>query len=219
MMQIVLHTKDKLSKLKVDVKRNTTRLDRIEKLMEDLILDTQEFKNEMREFKNEMREFKDKTEKIIEDMRKDHKRMNRKWGEVSNKLGSVIEDLIYPATSESIRRYFDCDIDFKAINIRKKIGEVKGEFDIVASSSTCKKVFLIEVKATVKKEYIDYFKENTIERFKKLFVEFSDYEVIPIFASIVLDENIIKYLTDIKIYAMAYREWDYVDILNYKDIK
>jgi len=42
-----------------------------------------EFKDEMGEFKEEMKDFKDET-------RREHRKLNRTWGEMANRLGFVV---------------------------------------------------------------------------------------------------------------------------------
>lgn len=100
-----------------------------------------------------------------------------------------------------------------AMNIRRKRGELRDEYDAIVECEDS--VFLIEVKATPKKEYIDDFRVNKVERFKELFPEYSHKKLILIFASLRIEENTVEYLTKNQIYAMAYREWDYMDILNF----
>ena len=45
---------------------------------------------ELRAFKEEMREFK-------EENRRQTRAMNRQWGDLANKLGTLVEDLVYPS--------------------------------------------------------------------------------------------------------------------------
>jgi len=51
------------------------------------------------------------------------------------------------------------------------------------------------------------------------FPEYKDKELIPIFASLVFDDNLIKYASRKGLYLMAYREWDYMDIINFDMVK
>jgi hypothetical protein len=180
-----------------------------------------DFKDEMKDFKDEMKDFKDEMKDFKDEMKDFKKNANKQWGELANKMGTIVEDLISPSTIPTLERYFKCSIDYKAINIRKKLKKenINAEFDIVASSDECKKVFLIEVKSTPRKSYIDEFKEKNIELFKRLFNEYKSYEIIPMFASIAMDEVTIKYLTSKNIYALVYKDWDYMDILNFDEMK
>jgi len=196
-----------------------------EKFKEAIKKDTENFKETMRK---EMKEFKEAirkdTEKFKEEMRKDMKEfrqeMNKRWGELANKLGTIVEDIIAPAVSPVIKQYFNCEINDLQVNRKKKDKKtgLKDEFDVIAVSDDCKTVFLVEVKSTPKIDYINEFKDKKIDRFLALFPEYREHKLVPIFASLRLEEDIINYLTKQKIYAMAYKEWEYMDILNFDKI-
>ena len=190
-----------------------------------------EFKNEMSEFKNEMSEFREEMrlnlEKYEERSRRDleayraesrneQRKLNQELGRISNKMGTIVEDLIYPATRPLISRYFNEDIDnidiYSNISKRNNKNE-RDEFDIIAAASD--KVFLVEVKSTMRDSYIKDFK-NKISRFPDFFPEYKDKRLIPIMASLTMSPNTVHQLTKNKMYAMAYREWDYMDILNFE---
>jgi len=158
-------------------------------------------------------------EKAKKEREEDRKRFNKEWGALSNKLGTIVEDIIFPATRPVLESYFKCKITDLSLNREKIKDDLQDEFDVIAVSDECKTVFLIEVKSTPKIDYIDDFRNNKIERFRKLFDEYKDYKIVPIFASLRLQDNIINYLTKHKIYAMAFREWEYMDLLNFDSIK
>lgn len=182
-----------------------------------------EFKNEMSEFKNEMRYDLEKyreenrlaLEEYKEENRKENREMNKRWGKLSNKMGTIVEDIIYPAARPLISRYFNVEIN--SIDISSNVSRMnenrdREEFDIIASIPD--KVFLIEVKSTMRDYYINEFKDKTI-RFINFFPEYRNKQLIPIMASLSMQPNTVHLLTENHIYAMAYREWDYMDILNF----
>jgi len=158
----------------------------------------------------------------IDKMEKNHekeiKRFNKEWGALSNKLGTIVEDIIFPATRPVLESYFKCKITYISTNIEKVKGKLEGEFDIVATSDKCKTVFLIEVKSSPRIDYVNEFKEKKLKLFRELFEEYKDYKLIPIFASLRIKSDILKYLTKQNIYAMAFREWEYMDLLNFKQV-
>ena len=45
-----------------------------------------------------MKDFKAFVLADIEDSRADRKAMNKRWGELANKMGTVVEDLVAPCT-------------------------------------------------------------------------------------------------------------------------
>ncbi len=95
-------------------------LDRLEKEMREFKKEMQDFKDEMRAFKDEMLDFKDEMRAFKDETRRDRKEMNKRWGELSNKMGTVVEDIISPATRPVIIKYFKCDPDFIGIRLQKK---------------------------------------------------------------------------------------------------
>ncbi|NWF76291.1 MAG: hypothetical protein HXY53_06970 [Nitrospirae bacterium] len=184
--------------------------------MKDFKNEMKDFKNEMKDFKNEMKDFKEEMKAFKEEMRQDRKDMNKKWGEISNKLGTLVEDIISPASRPVIENYFNCEPVFKSDNILKKIDGKYYEIDVLL---TCKdKVFMIEVKSSPKIEHVDKF----IEKSKDFFAFFPEYKgkkLILILASLTFPENVIEYASKLSTYVMAYREWEYMDILNFDKIK
>jgi len=79
------------------------------------------------------------------------------------------------------------------------------------------KVFLLEVKSTPREKHIEEFKEKA-KRFLEYFPEFAGKKLILIMASLSFNEGFVKQLSKANIYAMAYREWEYMDILNFEEV-
>jgi hypothetical protein len=77
----------------------------------------------------------------------------------------------------------------------RRIGGDSFEVDVLAVCED--KVFMIEVRATPR---VDYVKDilGKVPLFKKFYPEYEDKEVIPIFASIVFPDHIIQYATRIR---------------------
>ena len=76
------------------------RVDTLESILGQFIVDTKaaflrlersqtNLHQEMQDFKDEMRTFKDEAES-------DRKRMNKQWGELANKVGTAVEDIVAP---------------------------------------------------------------------------------------------------------------------------
>ncbi|MHB8231549.1 MAG: hypothetical protein ACYDDB_01435 [bacterium] len=173
-----------------------------------------DFKNEMSDFKKEMRDFKEEMSDFKREMRDSNREMNKRWGALANKMGTIVEDIVYPAVRPLIARYFSYDISDIEIaeNIIRRRNGIEAEFDIVASTKD--KVFLIEVKSTVREKYIEAFLKRK-EQFFDFFPEYTGRKLIIIMADISLNDGIVSLLSKNNIYAMAYREWDYMDILNF----
>jgi len=201
--------------LKERVKRTEDKMVMLQDLMDKLAYQTLRTSNAVENLSKEMKEFKDEMRKFKEEAREEHRKMNKKWGEISNKMGTIVEDIIAPAVRPAVNKYFKCDPYDMSIRRKIRRDNLEDEFDVLAVCED--KVFLVEVKSTPKANYVLEFKDK-IERFKKLFPEFEHKKVIPIFASLMIPENIVNLCTKQKYYALAYREWDYMDILNFDEL-
>ncbi|MEJ7622297.1 MAG: hypothetical protein WKI49_07325 [Aquificaceae bacterium] len=210
------------------------RVERLERLAEYFIEEMADFKKWVvrflseykREVDRQIREYKEETDRKIAEYRaetdkqiREYKQENNKrWGELANKLGTIVEDIIYPAFRPVIRKYFGCEPEktFMRLEYTNRQKGIYEEFDAVAVCED--KVFLLEVKSTPREKHIEEFKEKA-KRFLQYFPEFAGKKLILIMASLSFNEDFIKQLSKANIYAMAYREWEYMDILNFEEVK
>ena len=172
------------------------------------------FKDEMREFKDEMKEFKDEMKEFKDEMREDRRNMNKKWGEIVNKMGTLVEDIIAPNIPRIAREYFKCeDMEFFGLRVTKRNSKDKSksrEFDIIAVCGDT--VIINETKSSPRVDYINEFLE-ILKEVCEYFPEYESKKIIPIFSSLYIPENVVTYLTKVKIYAMAMKD-DVMDLLN-----
>ncbi len=167
--------------------------------------------------------FEEKLEKDREKWEKEFKawraEMNRKWGEVTNKLGTFAEDMVAPNIKGIAKEYFGCE-DFDDFMVRRKKRHSKDkskqrEFDCIA---VCDEIVILnETKSNPKIEYINDF-IGVLKEFYDYFPEYRGKKLIPVFASMYLSDDLVRYLTRNGIYAMAMKE-DTMDLLNYEDLK
>ena len=163
------------------------------------------FKDEMRAFKNEMQE--------------DRRKMNKQWGELANKMGTLVEDIVAPAVRPAIQKHFQEEV-LDIMVSRKKYDKQKGlrgEFDVIAITDTS--VYLVDSKMSPNKEKLLEFKNKVVPRFRQLFPEYKKLQMVPIFAALRFDQELVDFGTKEKVYMLAYREWDYMDILNFEALK
>jgi len=174
-----------------------------------------EFKNEMREFKNEMGEFKNEMGEFKDRMEAENKRKNKEWSNIAKKMGTMVEDLIAPALRPVLSKYFKCEIKMEGERMfRRKDGE---DYEIDAIAGCDDKVFMVEVRSTPRAEDVDMFVDKS-KRFFEFFPEYSGKKLNIIFGSIAFPDNVIRYASKSSIYVMAWREWEYMDILNFDEI-
>ena len=148
----------------------------------------------------------------------ERKEMNKRWGDLANKMGTLAEDIVAPNISGIAREYFGCkDLDFFGVRIRKKntkdASKVR-EFDVIAVCDD--KVIINETKSNPKIEYINEF-INVLKEIYDYFPEYRGKKVIPIFSSLYIPEDLVTYLTKNRIYAMAMKD-DTMDLLNFEQV-
>ncbi len=224
---------ERVDKLEDDVQVLKEWAQRVDKVVDALVYsiyemkelaekDRQKAEKERQAWQEEMRKREEKAEKDRqawqEESKKEWREYRKEMGKIADRLGRLVEDIIFPATRPVLEKYFKCKITTLAMNVEREMDGVNGEFDVIAVSEPCKSVYLIEVRSTPREKHIEQLIESTAPRFRKLFKEYEDYKLILIYASLNINPSFINALSNKNIYAMAYREWDYMDILNFDSI-
>ena len=176
-----------------------------------LTQEMKEFKEEMKKFKDEMKEFKDFVRNSI-------KELNKKWGDLANRLGTVVEDLVAPNLPNKIKDLFglgEPDVIMVNINRYNKEKKLRAQIDVLIIYEEKRLIFLNETKATPKMEYIEKFVDFLKSgKFFEVFTEYQGYRLIPIFSSLNLGKEHISRLTEEGIFAVHVEG----DILTFKNL-
>ncbi|KJU83282.1 hypothetical protein MBAV_004519 [Candidatus Magnetobacterium bavaricum] len=169
-----------------------------------------------RKFEEWIQKDKEEREKEREKERKAFERqINKVSADNAKLLGTLVENIIAPGAKPLIRQYFKCEpIDFR-VRADKQRGASNCEVDILIISTD--NAFMIEVKSKpdgrdVKKILA---KAAILPTF---FSECVDKQIIPMLASTFVDDNIIAYATRKGLHVVAYKQWEYLDILNFDAI-
>lgn len=201
--------KDGVEKFKEGMEKFKDEMEKFKEGMEN-------FKDGMEKFKDEMKEFKDRVDNFIQQQKEENRERNKQWSNLAKKMGTIVEDLIAPALRPVLSKYFNCEVNMEGQRLfKRKNGE---DYEIDAIAACDEKVFMIEVRSTPKIDDVKEIKEKS-ERFFEFFPEHKNKKLIVIFGSITFPENVIKYATRQNIYILAWRQWEYMDILNFDEIK
>lgn len=202
------------------------KVSELEKAMMELVyqsrlteMNLNSLSKEMREFKDEMREFKNTSEmnlnRLSEEMQKSRDAINKQWGDLARKMGTLVEDIFIPSFEPMIEKYFNLTI--KDVMPRRKVrknGETL-EVDILAYAD--EKAFVVEVKASPDK--VDYV-NDFIKKLKTLpdfLPEIKSYQVIPMYAALDMDKGTINLLTKNHIYALIVKG-DILELVNFQEV-
>ena len=194
--------------------------DEMKDFKDEMKRDRKDFKDEMSGFKDEMKEFKNELrldrKEFKDEMKQDRKELYKQWGKLSDKLGSIVEDMVAPNIKSIGEKYFnliDC-IDFGIRRIRKhsKDRGKEKEFDIIAVYDNV--IILNETKSTPRMDYINDFIDFIKNReFYEYFPEYFDKKIIPVFASFSIPEHMVKHISGHNILAMVMGD-ENMDIIN-----
>jgi hypothetical protein len=196
------------------------RVETLESILGQFIVHTdvalRRLENEMKAFKDEMKAFKDEMKAFKDETREENKKRNREWSNLAKKMGTLVEDLIAPALRPVLSKHFKCEVTMEGQRMfRRKSGE---DYEIDAIAACDNKVFMIEVKSTPRFDDVKEIAEKK-DRFFDFFPEHKGKELIVIFGSITFPDNVIQHASRSGVYVMGWREWEYVDILNFDEVK
>jgi hypothetical protein len=195
-----------------------------------------DFKEEMKDFKEEMKDFKEEMNSTVtrmeadtkslkaelkdfkDETRAEHRKFREDMGKLSRKMGTLVEDMVAPNIRGVAREYFnDSRLVFFAVRVwKEKIGSPGHgrEFDVIALSE--KYFYVNETKSKPKPEDADAF-IKVLEKLEDYFPESRGRQIVPIYASLFIPENIEKHLTGYGIYAMGMREGT-MELLNFTQV-
>ena len=182
--------------------------------MSDFKEEMSQFKDEMSEFKNEMRDFKDEMSEFKNEAKAERVAMNRRWGDLANKLGTLVEDIILPGFPGILKRYFDAEPFITMPSVQRQHPNDKSrmrEFDIVAVDAT--RVFVNETKSKPTIAAAERFVESHREVLE-FFPEYADRQVVPFFSALFLPSLIVDFLSQNGCYALALGD-EHLEMLNF----
>ncbi|OQY45563.1 MAG: hypothetical protein B6242_10000 [Anaerolineaceae bacterium 4572_78] len=219
-------------------------------MMAQLMRTVEQNSNEFQEFKEEMRlsrkqseqrmhayqehtdesirTYQERTEELIRvaderserEIREFRKEMRQQWGELSNKMGTIAEDLIAPSIPRVVRDVFGCDTSNIESAVRvKRIHQItrnNQKFDVVVS---CDNYLLInETKSKLKSEYITEFAKKLLPQVHHFFPEHADKHVVGIISSLYVDDSLVKYGERMGLIVLGFGE-NVMDVLNSEGFK
>jgi len=166
----------------------------------------QEMKEDTRIFREGVKVYQDRMDKTVRDM-------NRRWGELANKMGTVTEDIVAPGFPLLIERHFGLSLD--DISCRRKVKDKSGnrwEFDLVARSGNI--AFIVDVKSDYNRvEYLDHFIQLVLPKAAELLPDLKGCKIIGCIASFRLAPSIIEKASHMGILAISLGG-DYLEFCN-----
>jgi hypothetical protein len=183
--------------------------ERTDRELDRLSREMRAFKDEMGAFKDEMRAFKDKADQTIA-------AMNKKWGELSNKMGTMAEDLVAPSIPRILSEVAGCaedQIEWMAVRVKRRHPvepRRSQEFDVVA---VCRDYVLInETKSSLDAGDVTDFVQVLSEG-RGFSPEYADRSFIGAIASLHVDESVVRHGEKQGVIVLGWGA-DVMDVLN-----
>ena len=143
----------------------------------------------------------------IAEMRQWRVQSQKQWGELAQKLGSFVEDIVAPNISRLGREAFRLGSPENEIfsGPRLRLRHPKDtsrmrEFDYVYATSAG--WIVVESKNDPKLKDVDQFRD-TLAEVKEYFPQYAALPLYPVFASLYLPDHVVKYCTRHAIYALG----------------
>ena len=138
----------------------------------------------MKTFKDEMCAFK-------EEGREQNREMNRRWGELADKMGTMVGDLVAPNLPRIVREVLEQDVlDLCERRCRRLADGRSRAFDAVAITADL--ICLNSTKSTLRNADVDRFVEE-IASFREFFPEYQHLPLVGILASLAVEESVLNY--------------------------
>ena len=177
----------------------------------------QEGKKDRREASRNLEQYREEGEKdrreLAQDLeqyraegKKDRRELARQLGDISNRLGRVVEDMIVPSLRRIAREELDCGEELffaERITITHPQDPARRrEFEGLYVGD--KAILLNESKATVRPEYAsDFVKFVQSGEFSHFFPEYEGRPIVAVFSSLYIPQEVVKYLSRHGIYAVG----------------
>ena len=180
------------------------RFDNIEVILGRIVLENDRGMKRL----DRLEEIMERAERRAEEDRKraeeDRKAWNRKWGDLANKMGTLVEDIVAPNLPRVAKESLGCkqldDFMIRRWVRNKKDPSKRREFDLIAVCGD--RVIVGEVKSNPAIEYIDAFLK-VLPELGDYFPEYRGKTLVPVFSSLYLGEDVVNYLTRHGVYALA----------------
>jgi len=155
----------------------------------------------------------------MEEAREETKALKKQMGELGNRLGTTVEDIIVPSIRRLARDELDCgnELAFSSRYTKTRPDGTQREFDALYVGE--KAILLNESKVTARldyaKEFVEFLKNK---EFFQYFPEYQGRIVKPVFSALNVPDNVIAYLTKQGVYVVAMGD-DVMQVVNKPDLE
>jgi hypothetical protein len=193
-----------------------TRLDRIEKNIEALLIGIAELKESQSRTDEQLQRTDAQLQRTDAQLEKTIVKLDRigvQLGDLGLVQGEVAEDLFYRNVGNLFK-----PTDFRFSRIRRNVRKKGfGEYDIVAENGG--QVLVIEVKNKLEKRMVDKFMEDKLPKFRQIFPEFKSRKILGGIGALVVKDEIGRYAEKMGLYVLTQADNGGAALFNKKGFK
>jgi hypothetical protein len=156
--------------------------------------------------------FDQKMEERFQRFAEERREMNRQWGNLANKMGTIVEDRVLPSLPRVVEALFHQPIVDRMIRRVRAIPGTRRSREYDAIVVTPELVCVNSTKSTLRLQHINQFVKDLAE-FREYFQEYQPYPLIGILASLSVDQDILKQAEETGFVVLATGD-ELMDIIN-----
>ena len=147
--------------------------------------------------------------------------MNKRWGDLANKWGTVVEDIVAPNVRRLARELFDCgEQQYFATRVSRNRSDDRSrerEFDALYVGTRA--VLLNETKSSPRSTDARAFAQFVESgEFALYYPEYRELPIVPVFSSLSIPEDMVTDLTRRGIYALTMGD-EAMQVLNLEEVR
>ena len=185
------------------MERTDSSIERLERAIERMEQEGARDREESARFRAEMARDR---EEMKQQADRERREMNKRWGELANKMGTVVEDIVAPSIQRLARAVFDCgEPQYFGTRVSLSRGDDRSrerEFDALYVGTRA--VLLNETKSSPRMSDAQAFTRFLESgEFARYFPQYRELPIVPAFSSLSIPDDLVTYLTRRGIYAIA----------------
>ena len=201
--------------------RTGIALQRIDRAIERMEVAGVKDREENAKMRAEAAKEREENAKEREEAARDRRAMNKRWGELANKQGTIVEDIIAPSLRRMARAELGCGEErFFAERISRTRSDDpsrRREFDALYVGERA--LLLNETKSTARSEdardFVAFLRSG---EFALYFPEYATMPITPVFSSLQLPADLVTYLSRNNVYAVAMGD-EAMQVLNLEQVR
>jgi hypothetical protein len=161
-------------------------VDTLREYMKELSYQAMRTEMSLARLSEEMLAFKDEN-------RRERQRMNKQWGDLANRLGTLVEDIVAPNLPRVAAELFSCPVaDLFGVRVVRRFGGETREYDALL---VCPEVVLVnETNSRLTDAHVEGILERIAE-IPRVFPEYADRRAVGVLASLYPDASVVRRAT------------------------